>query len=82
MYSCGEPVAHPSQVGGSPLGTTLTTLIMNPREDLVPLASVLTQLRAATRGQREGDMPRVDPGPLPIWGSKSTLLKEMGVKGK
>ena len=82
MYSCGEPVAHPSRICGSTLGTKLTTLIMNPGEDLVPLAGVLTQLRAATRGQREGDMPRVDPGPLPIGGPESTLLKDMGVKGR
>ena len=54
---------------------------MNPGEDLVPLAGVLTQLRATARGQGEGDMPRVDPGPLPIGGPKSTLLKDMGVKG-
>ena len=77
MYSCGEPVAHASRVGGCTLGAKLSTLIMNPREDLVPLAGVLTQLRATTRGQREGDMPRVDPGPLPVWGSESTLFKNM-----
>jgi hypothetical protein len=81
MYSCGEPVAHASRVGGSTLGAKLSTLIMNPREDLVPLAGVLTQLRATARGQGEGDMPRVDPGPLPIGGPESTLLKDMSVKG-
>ena len=81
MYSCGEPVAHASRVGGSTLGAKLSTLIMNPREDLVPLAGVLTQLCAATRGQREGDMPRVDPGPLPIRGPESTLLEDMRGKG-